>query len=101
MPVGTGILDFGTGTFEATFDVVGQTSILATSHAEAFFMIEDTRTTNPPGSDQDNHRIAAAMYELTCSVPLAGDRFTVQALASGMPAIQLFGNYRFRWVWSN
>lgn len=101
MPTGTGILNFGTGTFEASTDVTGQTTILATDHAEAFFMAEDTRTSNPPGSDEDNHRIANAMYQLTCTIPVAGDRFTVQALARGMPAILLFGNYKFRWVWSS
>ena len=101
MPTGNGVLNFGggTGSFEATFAVTGQTAIVATSHAEAFFMAEDTRVSNPPGADEDDHRVAAAQYQLTCTVPIAGTGFTVQALARGMTAIPLFGNYKFRWVW--
>lgn len=97
--IGTGILNFGTGAFEAATDVPGQAAILATDHAEAFFMIDDTVASNPPGNDADNHREAAAEYALSCTIPIAGDKFTVKALARGMPAIRLFGNYKFRYIW--
>ena len=98
---GTGILNFGTGTFEARVDVTGQAAILATDHAEAFFMSDDTLISNPPGNDADGHLIAHAQYQLTCAPPSAGVGFTVSALARGMPPILLYGNYKFRWVWSS
>ena len=98
---GTGILAFGTGAFETSVDIPGLTGILTTDHAEAFFMYEDTTISNPPGNDADNHLEASATYVLSCSVPVAGTGFTVRALARGMPSIQLYGNYKFRFVWSS
>ena len=101
MPTGTGILNFGTGTFEASTDVTGQTTILATDHAEAFIMSESTIVSDPPGHDADEHRILDAQYQLTCTVPIAGIGFTVQALARGLIASPRAGKFKFRWVWSS
>ena len=100
MPTGTGILNFGTGTFEASADVTGQTAILTTSHVEAFIMAESTIVSDPPGHDADEHRIFDAQYKLTCTIPIAGDRFTVQALARGLVASPRAGNFKFHWVWN-
>ena len=98
---GTGILAFGSGGFQASTVITGLTGILATDHAEAFFMLDDTVTSNPPGNDADNHFEAAATYVLSCTIPIAATGFTVSALARGMPSIRLFGNYKFRYVWSS
>ena len=100
MPTGTGILNFATQNFEASTDVTGQASILTTSHVEAFIMADNTIVSDTPGHDADEHRIFDSQYKLTCTVPVAGTGFTVQALARGLVASPRAGKFKFHWVWN-
>jgi hypothetical protein len=92
--VGTATVDFGTwpGTNETTVPVTGQSAISAGSHAEAFLMAEASGT----------HTAADAGYAplwiaLTCTVPVAGAGFTINARA----AYAFTGTFAIRWVWSD
>lgn len=89
---GTTTIDFGTGATEASVSVTGQTSILATSHAEAFLM----RETSADHTAED-HSYAALFVALTCGVPTAGVGFTIYARAVD----PMRGAFTVRWVWAD
>lgn len=92
---GTATLDFGTGngSNEASVAVTGQTSISATSKAEAFVMADDT-TGDHTASD---HRYFAALAGLTCGTPSAGTGFTIYARCTE----KLTKQFQVRWVWAD
>ena len=65
--IGTATLDFGTGSNEASVEVTGQASILATSKTDAFIMAND-ETSDHTASD---HRYLACIAGITCGTPVA------------------------------
>ena len=85
-------IDFGAapGGFEASVAVTGQTSIEATSFAEAFFMAE--ASTEHSLSDQTH---APLFIAITCGVPTAATGFTIYARSIE----RMIGKYKLRWVW--
>ena len=91
---GTAIINFGSspGSNEATVAVTGQTTISATSKAEAYFMADTT-------SDHtaNDHEYAAALIGLTCDTPVAGTGFNI--IARCLDHMQ--GTFQVRWVWSD
>lgn len=92
---GTATIDFGAwpGSNETSVAVPGQTSISATSKAEAYFMGDDT-TADHTASD---HRYAAALVGLTCGTPTAGTGFTIYARCLD----KMQGTFKVRWVWAD
>jgi hypothetical protein len=91
---GTVTIDFGAfpGSNTATVTVSGQGSILATSNVEAFFMAESTvdHTAN-------DHKFAALLAQLVCSVPVAATGFDIDAVSTE----KLQGTFKLRWVWAD
>jgi hypothetical protein len=92
---GTATINFGThpGSNEASVAVTGQTTISATSKAEAWIMADDT-TSDHTASD---HRYAELFLSLTCGTPTAGVGFTIYARAID----KLTGQFAVRYVWSD
>ena len=92
---GTSSINFGAfpGTSEASIAVTGQTTISATSKAEAYLMGDDT-TADHTASD---HRYAAALIALTCGTPTAGVGFTIY----GICLDKMQGTFNVRWVWAD
>lgn len=94
---GTAIIDFGAlggdGSNEAQVVVTGQSSILATSKAEAFMMGDDTTAEHTA----EDHRYASALIGLTCGTPTAATGFTIYARSTG----KLTGEFQVRWVWAD
>lgn len=93
--LGTATLDFGAfpGSNEASVTVTGQTSISATSKAEAYIMGDDT-TSNHTASD---HRYVGLWLALTCGTPTAATGFTIY----GRSTEKLQGQFAVRWVWAD
>lgn len=92
---GTATIDFGAfpGSNEASVAVTGQTSITATSKAEAFVMGDDTSGTHTA----NDHRYFSALAGLTCGTPSAGTGFTIYARSTEI----LQGTFALRWVWTD
>lgn len=92
---GTATIDFGAfpGSNEASVAVTGQTSITATSKAEAFVMGDDTSGTHTA----NDHRYFSALAGLTCGTPSAGTGFTIYARSTE----KLQGTFALRWVWTD
>lgn len=92
---GSATLDFGAfpGSNEASVLVTGQSSISATSKADAYVMGDDTT----PDHDASDHRFFDAVCGLTCGTPGAGEGFTIYA-TSLQP---LEGTFQVRWVWAD
>lgn len=90
---GTAIVDFGAGANEAAVAVSGQSTIQATSKAEAWVMGDDT-TADHTASD---HRWFNAFVGLTCGTPEAGVGFTIYANSIH----KLTGTYQVRYVWAD
>jgi hypothetical protein len=92
---GTATLDFGAfpGSNEASVTVTGQTSISATSKAEAFVMGDDTSGTHTAS----DHRYFAALVGLTCGNPTDAIGFTIFASSTE----KLTGTFVVRWVWAD
>lgn len=92
---GTATIDFGAfpGSNEASVAVTGQTSITATSKAEAFVMGDDTSGTHTA----NDHRYFSALVGLTCGTPSAGTGFTIYARSTE----KLQGTFALRWVWTD
>lgn len=92
MPKGIEVIDFGTfpGSHEASVVVTGQTAILSTSDAEAFFMSE----TSADYTAKD-HRYIGLFARLTCGDIVAGTGFTI----FGISTEKLTGRFSIRWVW--
>lgn len=90
---GTATLDFGPypGSNEASVTVTGQSSILATSKADAFVMADDT-SSDHTASD---HRYLEVFASLTCGTPVASTGFTIYARSLE----KLTGQWTIRWVW--
>jgi hypothetical protein len=97
MANGTGVatIDFGVfpGSNEASIAVTGQTTISATSKAEAWIMGDDTSTSHTA----NDHKYAPLFMALTCSTPTAATGFTIYARARD----KLQGTWSVRWVWSD
>lgn len=91
---GTATINFGAapGANEATVAVAGQTDILTTSLAEAFFM----RETSADHTAED-HSYAALFCALTCDTPVAATGFNITARAID----KLTGQFTVRWVWAD
>lgn len=92
--VGTATVNFGAhpGANEASIAVTGQTSISATSHAEAWLMAEASGA----------HTVSDATYAtvligLSCTVPVAATGFTINARSTE----KMTGTFAVRWVWSD
>lgn len=92
---GTATIDFGSGagTTEASVAVTGQTSILATSKAEAYIMADDTTATHTAS----DHRYVGLFMSLTCGTPVAATGFTIYARSSD----KLTGTFSLRYVWAD
>ena len=93
--LGTAIIDFGSGagTAEASVTVTGQTSISATSKAEAYVMGDDT-SSNHTALD---HRWIGSFMNLTCGTPTAGAGFTIYATCIDT----MTGRFTIRWIWAD
>ena len=91
---GTIEIDFGAapGLCQQSVAVTGQTSISATSFAEAWLMSE--ASTNHTSSDQS---WAAPFVAFTCGIPTAGTGFTIYATSTE----RLTGKFKLRWGWSD
>jgi hypothetical protein len=90
---GTAVLDFtSTPSQDAQVAVTGQATIVAGSHAEAFWMVESTAT-----NDADDHEQAATLCKLVCSDVVAGTGFTIRARPLHALAT---GTFNVRWVWN-
>jgi hypothetical protein len=89
---GTATLNFGSapGTNIATVAVTGQTSIGASSHAEAFLMGSSTGTHNAI-----EHLIAP--ITIRCGDIVAGTGFTIYASTE----LRLTGTFTVHWVWAD
>lgn len=96
MSAGTGsaVIDFGAypGQHEASVEVTGLADILATDHAEAWFMSE--ATVDHTASD---HRFASALISLTCSTPTGGVGFTI----TGTSIHKMQGTFKVHYVWAS
>lgn len=92
---GTAIINFGglPGSNEASIAVTGQTTISATSKAEAYIMGDDT-TSNHTSSD---HKYVDILAGFTCGAPTAGVGFTIY----GRSVHDLTGQFSIRWVWTD
>jgi len=92
---GTATIDFGAfpGSNEASVAVADQTSITATSKAEAFVMGDDTSGTHTA----NDHRYFSALAGLTCGTPSAATGFTIYARSTE----KLQGTFALRWVWTD
>ena len=92
---GTTTIDFSAwpGSNEAVVAVTGQTTISATSKAEAYIMGDDTSSNNTA----EDHRYAAVLMGLTCGTPTAGTGFNIYARSTD--AMQ--GQFTIRYVWSD
>ena len=92
---GTAVIDFGSwpGSNEASVAVTGQTSISATSKAEAYIMGGDT-TSDHTAVD---HRYAALLIGLTCGTPTAATGFTIYATCLD----KMQGTFTVRYVWAD
>lgn len=91
---GTAIVDFGAfpGSNEASVAVTGQTTISATSKAEAYIMSDTT-------SDHtaNDHAYVNILAGFICDTPVAATGFNIIARS----AEQLQGTFQLRWVWSD
>lgn len=90
---GTATLDFGTypGSNEASVAVTGQSSILATSKADAFVMADDTSIHHTA----EDHRYFESFATLSCGTPTPATGFTIYARSHH----KLTGQWIVRWVW--
>ena len=93
--IGTATIDFGAfpGSNEASVAVTGQTTVSATSKAEAFVIGDDT-SSNHTAKD---HQYFNALASLTCGTPSAGTGFTIYATS----VHKLQGQFSIRWVWTD
>lgn len=92
---GTAIVDFGAypGSNEASVAVTGQTTISATSKAEAFIMADDTSVDHTA----NDHKYGALFIGLSCGTPTASTGFTIYARSTE----KLQGKWTIRWVWAD
>lgn len=92
---GTATVNFGSapGSNETSVVVTGQTTINATSKAEAYVMADDTSGSHTAS----DHRYFAALAGLTCGTPTAGSGFTIYATSPQ----KLQGTFALRWVWAD
>ena len=92
---GTATLNFGAhpGSNEANVVVTGQTSITATSKAEAYIMGDDS-TSDHTAND---HRYIGLWLALTCGTPTASSGFTIHARSPE----KLTGQFAVRFVWAD
>ena len=92
---GTATLNFGAhpGSNEANVVVTGQSSIAATSKAEAYIMGDDS-TSDHTAND---HRYIGLWLALTCGTPTASTGFTIY----GRSMEKLQGTYQVRFVWAD
>jgi hypothetical protein len=90
---GAATIDFGShpGANETSVAVTGQSSILGTSKAEAFFMADDT-SADHTASD---HKYAGVFITLSCGTPSAATGFTIYARSPD----KMTGQWAIRWVW--
>jgi hypothetical protein len=91
--IGTATLDFGTGSNEASVAVTGQTTISATSKADAFVMADDTSSDHTA----NDHRYFETFAALSCGTPVAATGFTIFARSHQ----KLTGQWSIRWVWAD
>lgn len=91
---GTAVVDFGAwpGSNEASVAVAGLSEILATDHAEAWFMAE-------PSLDHtaNDHAYAATLAALSCSTPTEYVGFTIHARS----VHKLQGKFNVHYVWAS
>lgn len=93
--IGTATLDFGAhpGNNEASVAVTGQTTISATSKADAFVMADDTSADHTA----NDHRYFETFAALSCGTPVAATGFTIFARSHQ----KLTGQWSIRWVWAD
>ncbi|MDP2786258.1 MAG: hypothetical protein Q8O38_16945 [Sulfurimicrobium sp.] len=89
---GSAVIDFGAfpGSNESSVAVTGQSAILATSAADAVWMVESTAD----HTDSD-HAYASLFIVLICTVPSPGVGFTINARSQD----KMQGTYKVRWNW--
>ena len=90
MATGTAIVDFGTGTAEATIAVTGQTAITATSQLGCAVRSEATTA-----NSVDDIYIDSVDVEVTSLI--AGTGFTILARSR---CGKNFGQYKIDWAWA-
>ena len=91
--IGTATLDFSTGSNEASVAVTGQTTISATSKADAFVMADDTSADHTA----NDHRYFETFAALSCGTPVAATGVTIYARSHQ----KLTGQWSIRWVWAD
>jgi hypothetical protein len=91
---GTFEIDFGAGNESVDVAITGLTAIVATDHAEAFFMREDHSTDH----NADEHVLAAMVVKLVCNTPTTGTGFVITAQSF---IGELVGKFLGRYVWSS
>lgn len=87
---GTTLLDFGSapGTNIVSVNITGQTSILSTSKAKAYLMVDNTETHNAY-----EHIIVPIKF--TCGNIIAGVGFTIYATTDW----RITGTFNITWEW--
>jgi hypothetical protein len=86
------ILDFTTGSNEASFTVIGQSGILSNSHIEAWIQSEPYGDGVHSAADQ---MYAAQSISLTCGNIIPGVGFTIY----GRCLDKMQGRFKVRWFW--
>lgn len=91
---GSAVIDFGSwpGSNEASVSITDQAEILATDHAEAWFMAQAT-------SDHtaQDHTYVATLASLVCGTPTIASGFTINARSLH----KLQGTFNVHFVWAS
>lgn len=92
MATGTVIIDFGTGSQNASVTVTAQANILTTSKVQAEVMVSEALGTHT----EDAHLMMAmeTRFAVPRSLIVANTSFTIKAFARQ----QLFGQYNINWA---
>jgi hypothetical protein len=93
--IGTATLDFGAhpGNNEASVAVTGQTTISATSKADAFVMADSTTIEHTA----NDHKYFPALVGLSCGSVIDGVGFTIFARSTE----KITGTWEIQWVWAD
>jgi len=94
MPSGAAVVDFGVfpGTAQASVDVAGQGSILASSIVESWI---DLAASSDHSADE--HQVES--YEISAGKIVAGTGFTI-FMEARAPGTRLYGKFNVWWAWA-
>ena len=96
----TTTIDFGNGAREVFLEITGQTAITASAMAQAEFMADDT-SASTYGHSPDEHIMAKAAIDLTCSIPTAGVGYRITAAVKPEFPGNIHGPFTVRHLWAN